>query len=132
MRHVLFATSAMAWSAPLLLALAPPVSAQTVEGRVDRLEKEMRAVQRKVFPAGTPIEAQITRPTTPTIAPGSPSSSPISDLTARVGALEEQVSALGRGVGARMTGMEEQLAALTRMVAQLGSQAIVVGGATDR
>ncbi|MEG8223625.1 MAG: hypothetical protein A3H25_07040 [Sphingomonadales bacterium RIFCSPLOWO2_12_FULL_63_15] len=94
MRHVLFATSAMAWSAPLLLALAPPVSAQTVEGRVDRLEKEMRAVQRKVFPAGTPIEAQITRPTTPTIAPGSPSSSPISDLTARVGALESQLSSI--------------------------------------
>ncbi|MDT7536374.1 hypothetical protein OVY48_23560 [Sphingobium sp. SA2] len=94
MRHVLFATSAMAWSAPLLLALAPPVSAQTVEGRVDRLEKEMRAVQRKVFPAGTPIEAQITRPTAPTIAPGSPSSSPISDLTARVGALESQLSSI--------------------------------------
>lgn len=94
MRHVLFATSAMAWSAPLLLALAPPVSAQTVEGRVDRLEKEMRAVQRKVFPAGTPIEAQITKPTAPTIAPGSPSSSPISDLTARVGALESQLSSI--------------------------------------
>ena len=94
MRHVLFATSAMAWSAPLLLALAPPVSAQTVEGRVDRLEKEMRAVQRKVFPAGTPIEAQITRPTTPSIAPGSPSSTPIADLTARVGALESQLASI--------------------------------------
>ena len=94
MRHVLFATSAMAWSAPLLLAVAPPALAQTVEGRVDRLEKEMRAVQRKVFPAGTPIEAQITRPTTPSIAPGSPSSTPIADLTARVGALESQLASI--------------------------------------
>ena len=30
-----------------------PAAAQTaVEGRVDRLEREMRAVQRKVFPGG--------------------------------------------------------------------------------
>ncbi|MDG2533522.1 hypothetical protein P6144_07690 [Sphingomonas sp. HITSZ_GF] len=60
-------------------------------GRVDRLEREMRAVQRKVFPggAGQTVEPQIT-PETNTSIPGSPSSSPISDLTNRVTALEEQ------------------------------------------
>lgn len=96
MRHAFFATSALVWSAPLLLALAPSAFAQNpgVEVRVDRLEKEMRAVQRKVFPAGTPIEAQITRPNTPSIAPGSPSSAPIADLTARVGALESQLASM--------------------------------------
>nr|MBA4771369.1 hypothetical protein [Sphingobium sp.] len=57
MRNALFATSAV------LLAIAPAATAQTtVEGRVDRLEKEMRAVQRKVFPGGQPLEAEISRP----------------------------------------------------------------------
>jgi TolA-binding protein len=89
MRYALFATSAV------LLAFAPAATAQTtVEGRVDRLEKEMRAVQRKVFPGGQPLEAEITRPTTPTVAPGSPASTPIADLTARVGALESQLASV--------------------------------------
>ncbi|CCW17646.1 TPR repeat containing exported protein; Putative periplasmic protein contains a protein prenylyltransferase domain [Sphingobium indicum BiD32] len=96
MRYAFFATSCLAWSAPLLLMIAPSAIAQNapVEMRVDRLEKEMKAVQRKVFPAGAPIEAQIVRPAAPTIAPGSPSSSPISDLTARVGALESQLASV--------------------------------------
>lgn len=96
MRHAFFATSCLAWSAPLLLAIAPPAVAQNapVEVRVDRLEKEMKAVQRKVFPAGAPVEAQIVRPAAPTVVPGSPSSSPISDLTARVGALESQLASI--------------------------------------
>ena len=95
MRNALFATSAV------LLTLAMPAAAQTtVEGRVDRLEKEMRAVQRKVFPAGQPLEAEIAKPQTPTVAPGSPASTPIADLTARVGALESQL--------AQMTGQVEE------------------------
>lgn len=96
MRHAFFATSCLAWSAPLLLAVAPTALAQTasVDARVGRLEKEMKAVQRKVFPAGAPIEAEIARPAAPTISPGSPSSTPISDLTARVGALESQLASI--------------------------------------
>ncbi|WP_336974454.1 hypothetical protein [Sphingobium aromaticiconvertens] len=79
-----------------LLAVAVPAFAQgaPVEVRVDRLEKEMKAVQRKVFPGGTPLEAEITRPAAPTVAPGSPSSAPIVDLTARVTALESQLASL--------------------------------------
>lgn len=83
-----------------LLASAVPAFAQSapVEVRVDRLEKEMKAVQRKVFPGGTPLEAEITRPAAPTVAPGSPSSAPIVDLTARVTALESQLASLtGQG-----------------------------------
>jgi TolA-binding protein len=62
-----------------------------LNGRVDRLEREMRAVQRKVFPggAGQTVEPQIT-PETNTNVPGIPSNSPLSDLTSRVTALEEQ------------------------------------------
>jgi TolA-binding protein len=79
-----------------LLASALPAAAQTapVEVRVDRLEKEMRAVQRKVFPGGTPLEAEITRPAAPAVTPGSASSAPIVDLTARVTALESQLASL--------------------------------------
>ncbi|QGP78957.1 YbgF trimerization domain-containing protein [Sphingobium sp. CAP-1] len=89
MRNALFATTAV-----LLTAASPAAAQSSVEGRVDRLEKEMRAVQRKVFPAGTPLEAEITRPATPTVTPGSPSATPIADLTARVGALESQLASI--------------------------------------
>lgn len=72
-----------------------------IEGRVDRLEREMRAVQRKVFPggAGQTFEPQIT-PETDTTLPGTPSSSPVADLTQRVAALE--------GAVATLTGQVEQ------------------------
>jgi TolA-binding protein len=93
MRNAFYATSAVLLA--LVAAGAAPLAAQTtVEGRVDRLEKEMRSVQRKVFPAGTPLEAEISRPATPTIAPGTPASAPIADLTARVGALESQLASI--------------------------------------
>lgn len=66
-----------------------------VEGRVDRLEREMRAVQRKVFPggAGQTIEPQIV-PESDTSLPGNPSGSPIADLAQRVSALESQQTSL--------------------------------------
>lgn len=85
---------------PLLALLAAwPATAQTtsqIEPRVNKLEREMRAVQRKVFPGGTPnqVEPQITAPTQPVDIPGSPSSGPLATLTARVDALESQQQAL--------------------------------------
>ena len=96
MRHSSYALSAYLLGAPALLAICTPAIAQKVpvETRVDRLEKEMRAVQRKVFPAGAPMEAEITRPAAPTIAPGSPASTPVVDLMARVSALESQLATL--------------------------------------
>lgn len=96
MRNAFFATTALALGAPALIALAPPAVAQnvSVDVRVDRLEKEMRAVQRKVFPAGAPLEAEITRPAAPAVMPGSPSSTPVADLTARVNALESQLASI--------------------------------------
>jgi len=73
----------------------------TLDGRVDRLEREMRAVQRKIFPggAGKTVEAQIT-PETSTVVPGTPVDTPLADLTQRVGALEGQIQ--------QMTGQIEQ------------------------
>ncbi|CAN5648286.1 hypothetical protein BH10PSE14_BH10PSE14_01150 [soil metagenome] len=76
-----------------------PIAAQAqtaIEGRVDRLESEMRAVQRKVFPGGS---GQYVQPDnaprmSDTIVPGSPSNSPVTDLNARVDALEMRLTAV--------------------------------------
>lgn len=70
-------------------------SATALEARVDRLEREMRAVQRKIFPtgAGATFEPEITAE--PAADPGAlPASSPLADLTQRVAALEGQVQTL--------------------------------------
>ncbi|MEN2786062.1 tetratricopeptide repeat protein [Sphingomonas qilianensis] len=83
-------------------ALSGPVAAQSgVEVRVERLEGQMRAVQRKVFPAagGKLIEPEITG-TAPVSEIGAPSTSAVIDLTARVAALESQLRT--------MTGQVEQ------------------------
>jgi TolA-binding protein len=89
-------------SAAVLLAVlglggtaAQAQTATALEARVDRLEREMRAVQRKIFPggAGATFEPQITAE--PGADPGAlPASSPMADLTQRVAALEGQVQTL--------------------------------------
>lgn len=97
MRHIATASLlALSLTAPL----ASAQSDQPVEARVGRLEKEMRAVQRKVFPGGAPLEPEIRAPQAPQAAPGSPATAPIADLTARVDALERQL--------ADITGQTEQ------------------------
>jgi len=106
---------------PSLLAAdaAPAQRTATVETRVDRLEQEMRAVQRKVFPggAGQLITPDVTPTPTPGIAPGSPAEAPIADLTSRVSAIEAQV--------ARLTGQVEEnqnkLSQLEAKLAQLSA-----------
>ncbi|WP_425230898.1 hypothetical protein [Sphingomonas sp.] len=93
MRSRLIAASALA----LTLTLSGTAPAQnSVDGRVTRLESEMRAVQRRVFPGGAgqylqpEVEAQ--DPATP--LPGAPAGGAVVDLTARVGALEGQMASL--------------------------------------
>src|SRR3546814_8562493 len=63
--------------------------------RVDRLEGQMRAVQRKVFPGGSAqwVQPQITPAETPTLA-GPGSTNPVTDLTVRVNSLEMQLQCL--------------------------------------
>jgi len=76
-----------------------PIAAQAqsaIEGRVDRLESEMRAVQRKVFPGGSGqyVQPDNAPPPSDTVVPGSPSSSAVTDLSARVDALESRLTAV--------------------------------------
>lgn len=73
-----------------------PAAAQdaAIGKRVERLEKEMRAVQRSVFPGGSPtfFEGEIAPDNTP--GERARSNAPVIDLTARVDALESQLQTL--------------------------------------
>ncbi len=92
-------------TAALSALSAPTVYAQnnTVEKRVEKLEREMRAVQRTVFPGGSPtfFEGEIS-PNSNAVPPRSTNSAdtPVIQLTSRVDALEAQLQAL--------TGQSEQ------------------------
>jgi TolA-binding protein len=93
-----------ALTAALLMATtAAPVAAQdAIAPRVDKLERQMKAVQRKVFPGGSQqyFEPEIT-PQAPAATPGGvPAGNPLSDLNARVTSLEQEL--------ARLTGLIEQ------------------------
>lgn len=91
MRHITFLGAAT-----IALAATMPVQAQegTIDKRVERLEKEMRAVQRSVFPGGSPtfFEGEIAPDNTP--GERARSNAPVIDLTARVDALESQLQSL--------------------------------------
>jgi TolA-binding protein len=83
--------------AAVVLIGPTPVAAQAqLEGRVGRLESEMRAVQRKVFPGGAAatVEPQITGPAPTLEVPGTPAGGALADLTARVAALESSVQSV--------------------------------------
>ncbi|RJT24819.1 outer membrane protein assembly factor BamD [Chakrabartia godavariana] len=89
MRHALI-------SIALLSAVATaPLAAQdnSVDLRVGKLEKEMKAVQRKVFPGGVPVQPEI-GPLDTGDAGAAPASTPLTDLTSRVDALEAQLKML--------------------------------------
>lgn len=82
---------------PAIAQEAPPLAK-----RVDVLEKQMKAVQRKVFPGGDTryFEPEIAPPAPAAPAPGVPASTPVTDLAARVDALEQQLT--------QLTGQNEQ------------------------
>lgn len=90
--------------AALLVSTAQPLLAQqtSLDTRVGKLEKEMKAVQRKVFPGGDSrfFEPEITAPASSPQAIGVPATTPVTDLTARVSALETELQ--------RLTGQVEQ------------------------
>ena len=93
-------------AALLLATTAAPLAAQqqpaAVGQRVDKLEREMRAVQRKVFPGGNQqfFEPEIAPQAAPSAPAGVPASNPVADLTTRVSSLEQEL--------ARLTGQLEQ------------------------
>lgn len=84
----------------LAATMTMPALAQSgadIDRRIDRLERELRAVQRRVFPTGTgtvPLAPEISPQQVPVIPPGVPATSAIADLTARLDALEGQLRTL--------------------------------------
>jgi TolA-binding protein len=102
---IILATGTMSASA---YAQSDPVSL-----RVGKLEKEMKAVQRKVFPNGVAIEPELGGGQSGTIS-GSTGGTPIADLTARVDALESQLKSLTGQVeqdGFRLKKLEDAMKA---------------------
>lgn len=101
------------------LAAASPASAQdsSVGKRVEKLEDEMRAVQRKVFPGGSSryFEPDIAPEPAAPAAP-STTSSAVSDLIARVDTLENSLATITGQVeqnNHRIKQLEDKLAAAT-------------------
>ncbi|TPG20505.1 hypothetical protein EAH87_08470 [Sphingomonas koreensis] len=123
----------------LFSSAAPALAQSNIAGRVDRLESEMNAVQRKVFPggAGQYVQPQITPGISPEApAYGTPASSPITDLGARVGALEQQMNSMTNSIEEtqhRLQVLESDFAAYkrgtdARLAALEGNSPAGVGG----
>lgn len=110
MRYALISLALMSATA------AVPLAAQdkTIDLRVNKLEKEMKAVQRKVFPGGPQMQPEIGPLDTGDVA-AAPATAPLTDLTSRVDALEAQLRMLTGQVetdGNRLRKLEEALKAL--------------------
>ena len=91
-------------AAMLLAGVAAPSLAQgraeTPEKRIERLEQELKAVQRRVFPGGPMVSPEISQAQAAAQPDGVPATAPIADLTARLDSMEAQLR--------QLTGMEEQ------------------------
>lgn len=110
----------------LTVPVAAPVMAQTAakttaqvdpEMRLRRIEAEIRAMQRKVFPdgAGKTFVPEIAAGQTTTVPAGTPAASAVTDLLARTDALEAQLTRLTAQIEEsqnRSAKLEERLAKL--------------------
>ena len=118
MMRVLLLLSALAVPFVAIPAAAQDVDPVKVEKRVGKLESEMRAVQRKVFPGGDPkyFEPEITAPVAaPPTTIGTPASQPLVDLSERVGQLEAQLRTLTGQVEANQFKMRQLEDAQTKL-----------------
>ena len=114
MRFQMIGLALLASVAGSTLASAQP--RETIDRRVDRIEQELRAVQRRVFPGG---RAQFVEPEisgqAPAPAPGGTSGDALANLVSRVDALETQLRVLIGQVeeqGYRSRQLEDQVARL--------------------
>jgi TolA-binding protein len=117
------------------LMITSPIYAQdaNVEGRVVKLEKEMRAVQRQVFPngAGKFFEPEIKPDAVNAQTGGTSSGSATSDLLTRVDALESQLATLTGQVEKQGNDIRSLEGRLRQMEAQLKAQAAAANTAVD-
>lgn len=106
----------------LALALAVPVSAQNTDTsgdvRLRKLEAEVAALQRQVFPGGDgKYFAPLVQPGQSAAAtPGTPATTPVTDLLARMDAVEAQlarITAQNEETQNKLSQLEAKLAALS-------------------
>lgn len=124
--HMLMKRTLLLATAALLVGLTPPAFAQEsaaeARARIDRLERELRAVQRRVFPGA---ESGLVQPEVTPGAPGSvavPGSTPVADLTARIDAIESQLARLTEQVEQTGFRQRELDTALTRLRTELNTR----------
>lgn len=116
-RGVVLALSALA-----VVGGAAPVAAQVDEARMRKLEAEVRAVQRKVFPLDQNAAAAVGQTSVATL----PATSAITDVLARLDALETSLASLTSQVEtntnalARLTGRVAALEPATSLGAEPG------------
>ncbi len=84
-------------AAVLLAGTALPAAAQpreTQEQRIERLEQQLRAVQRRVFPGGPQVQREIAPPEESATRPDGTGTSAVAVLAARLDAIEAQLATL--------------------------------------
>ena len=129
----LAATALAAVTVPSFAQAVNPAQVQGLDKRVGKLESEMRAVQRKVFPGGDAkyFPPEMTPQTAPAAEPaGTPANSAIADLTVRVDGLERQlrdITGAAEKNEFRIRQLEEALAKF-RADAEFRLNAIETGG----
>lgn len=111
-------TLLVAGSAPLIVPNSARAQAMDgTEARLRRIETELRAVQRKVFPdgAGKTFGPEIAATGSGAVATGTPATSAVTDLLTRMDAMEAQMQRLtaqSEESQNRMSKLEARLAAL--------------------
>lgn len=93
-RHALMLGGALVVALPATLAVSTPAAAQD-DARIRKLEQEVKALQRKVFPggAGPYFEPEIVAPQQQPVGP-SDTAGPVTDLLARMDAVESALQSL--------------------------------------
>lgn len=119
----------------LMASVAVPAAAQrgeSAERRIERLEQQLRAVQRRVFPNGAEVAPEIDQQQPVGTQTGVPASSAVADLTGRVDSLEAQLRELTGQIEQNGNRLRQAEEALTRLRDSTGGRldALERGGAT--
>ncbi|HMJ93728.1 MAG TPA: tetratricopeptide repeat protein [Allosphingosinicella sp.] len=113
MRYHLLVLALLAGTAAPALAQAGN-EAKQVERRLERIEQELRAVQRRVFPGGN-VEPEISSAAQPGTTSGLPATTAVADITARLDAVESQLAALTNQAEANENRIRQAEAAMTNL-----------------